>query len=235
MTSNRRPRSDAHVGVAYLRASKDEQRLSPQAQRDCVEQWAAREKVRIVAFFTDQGVSSVTAIEDRPGLCGALAAIREHHAGYLVVAKRDRLARDPVITAMIERTAGIRGAKVISASGEGNGDSPADQFMRRILDGASEYERALIRGRTKAALAAKKSRGERTGGIPYGFELAPDGRCLVPNAAERKVIGRVKALRARGHSIRKLVVVCAERGIVSRAGRPFHKSAIEKLLQWRTA
>jgi hypothetical protein len=29
-----------------------------------------------------------------------------------------------------------------------------------------------------------------------------------------------------------LVVECARRGIVSRAGRPFHKSAIERLLQW---
>jgi DNA invertase Pin-like site-specific DNA recombinase len=235
MTSSKKLRSDASIGVAYLRASKDEQRLSPQAQRDCIAQWAAREKVQIVGWFTDQGVSSVTAIEDRPGLCEALAAIREHHAGYLVVAKRDRLARDPVITAMIERTAAIRGAKVISASGEGNGDSPADQFMRRILDGASEYERALIRARTKAALAAKKTKGERTGGIPWGFELAPDGKSLVPCEAERKVIGRVKSLRARGYSIRKLVVVCAKRGIVSRAGRPFHKSAIEKLLRWRAA
>ena len=44
------------VAVAYLRASKDEQRLSPEAQRAAVEAWAAREGVQVAAYFIDQGV-----------------------------------------------------------------------------------------------------------------------------------------------------------------------------------
>lgn len=71
----------------------------------------------------------VTPIEQRPGLCAALSALREHQAGVLVVARMDRIGRDPIVVAMIEKTAAMRGAKVVSASGEGNGDSPADQFI----------------------------------------------------------------------------------------------------------
>jgi DNA invertase Pin-like site-specific DNA recombinase len=236
MSSSRRTKqSDLTTAIAYLRASKDEQRLSVSAQRASVEEWAKRESVQIVKWFTDQGVCSVTPIEERPALCAALAALREHKAGTLIVAKRDRIARDVVLTAMVERTAAKNGAVVTSAAGEGNGSTPADGFMRTVIDGAAAYERALIRARTKAALAAKKAKGERTGGIPYGFELAPDGRTLVPSENERRIIQRVKAIRAKGVPIRKLPEACAKAGIVSRAGRPFHKSAIERLLQWRAA
>jgi site-specific DNA recombinase len=232
-TINRQFRSsNKSLAVAYLRASKEEQLLSEPAQRAVIESWATKDGVTIVAWCVDQGVCSTTPIEERPALCAALVALRENAAGLLVVAKRDRIARDPIITAMIERTAASRGARVVSASGEGNGDTPGDVFMRRVIDGAAEYEHALIRARTKAALATKKANGLRVGGIPFGFELAPDGKTLIPCASERKTIERVKALRSRGIPIRKLVVECAKRGIVSRAGRPFHKSAIERLLRW---
>ena len=86
--SKRVQAGSSKVAVAYLRASKDEQRLSPEAQRATVEAWAAREGVQVVAWCVDQGVCSVTPIDGRPALLAALAALREHGAGVLVVAKR---------------------------------------------------------------------------------------------------------------------------------------------------
>jgi site-specific DNA recombinase len=235
-TSNRQRRSpNKTLAVAYMRASKQEQRLSEPAQRATIDSWATQSGITVVAWYVDQGVCSVTPIEERPALVAALAALREHRAGLLIVAKRDRIARDVVLTAMVERTAARSGAAVVSAAGEGNGDTPADGFMRTVIDGAAAYERALIRARTKAALVAKRAKGLRVGGIPFGFEVGPDGETLVPCASERKTIERVQALREKGIPIRKLVVECAKRGIVSRAGRPFHKSAIERLLRWRAA
>ena len=87
-------------------------------------------------------------------------------AGLLVVSKRDRLARDVVVAAMIERLAERIGAKVVSAAGEGEGDDPASELLRRIVAALSAYERALTRQRTRQALQVKKERGERVGGIP---------------------------------------------------------------------
>ena len=118
------------VAVGYLRASTDDQKLSPEAQRASVEAWAKREGVTVAAWHVDS-VCSVTPVEDRPGLVAALASLREHGAGVLVVAKRDRIARDVVLTATVERAAGALGARVVSAAGEGStGDSPADAMMR---------------------------------------------------------------------------------------------------------
>lgn len=226
-------RGNPQIAVAYLRASKDEQQLSPDAQRAAVEAWAAREGVEVVSWHLDQGVCSVTPIEQRPALCAALVSLREQAAGVLVVAKRDRIARDVVIAAMVERTAAAAGARIVSSAGEGNGDTPADQFMRTVIDGAAAYERALIRARTKAALGVKKARGESTGTPPYGFRRGHDGRSLVACPSEQAALAAVRSLRAEGLSLRRVREVSAGRGFLSRTGQPFTLQAIYTMVSAR--
>jgi len=172
------------VAIGYVRVSTDEQRLGSEAQRASIEAWAAREGVSVVAWHVDEGVSGATPIERRPALAAALATLREHCAGVLVVAKRDRVARDVVVASMVERAATSAGARLVSADGTGNGDTPADAFMRTAVDGAAAYERGLIRARTTAALAAKRAKGERTGSVPFGCRLAADG-VRVPTSGSR--------------------------------------------------
>lgn len=223
-----------HVAVAYLRASKDEQRLSADAQKATIESWAAREGVQIVAWHADQGVSSVSPIDTRPALVRALAALQEHGAGALVVAKRDRIARDVVLAIGIEREAARLGARVISASGEGNGDGPGDEFMRVIIDGAAQYERRLIRMRTKSALAAKIAKGERVGAVPFGFCLAGDGVHLVAVEKEQAAINRARQLSGERRSYRAVAAQLAAEGYTSRTGRPFAASQVQRMLNRST-
>jgi DNA invertase Pin-like site-specific DNA recombinase len=218
------------VAVAYIRVSKDEQKLGPEAQRASIEAWAAREGVSVASWHVDQGVCSVTPIEGRPALLGALAALREHGAGVLVVAKRDRIARDPGLTASIEHAASEAGAVVRSSAGEGNGSTPADEFMRGVIDSAARYERALIRARTKAALAAKSARGERVGAVPFGFALAADGVRLEADPAEQGVLAVVRELRAAGLSQRAIVGELVARGLVSRTGQAFGQTQVARML-----
>lgn len=228
MPRTARPGNPA-VAVAYLRASTVEQSLSPEAQRSQIEAWAAREGVEVAAWHVDAGVSGGSDLAERPALVAALAELRAHRAGILVVARRDRLARDIAVAATIERAAGACGAKVLSADGTANGDTPADAFMRAMLDAAAAYERGLIRARTKAALQAKRARGERAGTVPYGYTADVDGK-LVWNEAEQGVIAVVKELRAAGLSLRGIVAELARRGIVSRSGRhPIALPQIAKL------
>jgi DNA invertase Pin-like site-specific DNA recombinase len=218
----------ARVAVAYIRVSKDDQKLGPEAQRAAVEEWAAREGVQVAAWHVDQGVCSVTPVEGRPALVAALAALREHGAGLLVVAKRDRIARDVVVAATVERGAGSSGARVVSAAGEGNGDAPADQFMRGVIDCAAQYERGIIRARTKAALAAKKARGECVGQVPYGFVREGDRLVAVPS--EQATIARARGLTAAGRSQRAVAAQLAVEGHVSRTGRTFAAAQVARMV-----
>lgn len=219
------------IAIGYVRVSTLAQELGPEAQRAAIESWAAREGVHVAAWHVDQGVSGAAPIDARPALGAALAALREHKAGVLVVAKRDRVARDVVIAAMVERAAKASGARLISADGTGNGDTPADAFMRTVIDGAAAYERGLIRARTTAALAAKAAKGERTGEIPYGFKLAADGVHVERDEAEQAVLSAVRELRAAGLSQRAIVAALANRGLLSRAGKPFAKTQIARMLE----
>lgn len=218
------------VAVAYLRVSTEEQNLGPEAQRAAIEAWAAREGIRIASWHLDKGISGGADIADRPGLVAAIGELRMAGAGVLVVAKRDRLARDVYIATAIERAAEQSGARVSCADGTANGDTPADAFMRAILDAAAAYERALIRARTKAALAAKRAKGELTGSAPLGFRVADDGVHLEEDPTEQGVLRIVRTLRSSGHSHRHIVRILMERGVVSRAGTPLRQSQVARIL-----
>jgi len=154
----------------------------------------------VAGWYVDRAVCRVTPIAERAALLAALAAVEAHRAGVLVVARRDRIARDVVLASEVERAAARAGARLVSATGEGNGDSPADAFLRTVIDGAAQYERGLVRARTRAALAAKRARRERVGAVPYGFALKRDGVHLVAARAEQATIARARELRAAGLS-----------------------------------
>lgn len=213
-TKTRKPVTDASKAVAYIRVSTEEQHLGPEAQLAAIEQWAARQSITLVAIYRDIGVSGATPIAKCPGLMAALEDLKTHGAGLMVVAKRDRLARDMMKSGMAEARAEALGARIVSAAGEGDGTDPAAKLMRTIIDAFSEYERLIIGARTAAALGAKKARGERVGGIPYGFSDV-DGS-LVANNAEREVITRARELSSLGMSLRGICVKFSSEGIVFR-------------------
>lgn len=220
--------------IAYLRVSTGEQHLGPEAQRASITAWAAREGITIVAWFIDKDVSGAAPIDERPALVEALASLVEHRAGVLVVAKRDRLARDPVAGALIERAVRDAGAKVVSCAGEGSdGDDPSSILMRRIVDAFAEHERLVIAVRTKAALAVKKARGERVGSVPFGWRVDADGVRLLPVQVEQDAIAVAKDLRGRGASLNEIADALAGLGMLSRAGRRFHHEQVARMLSDR--
>lgn len=227
---SRRTRSgNPLVAVGTIRVSTDRQDLGPEAQRRAIEDFAAREGITVVAWFEDIGVSGASELDQRPGLMAAIEALRTHGAGCLIAHKRDRLARDPYTALCIERAAKAQGARVLTADGRANGESEDDAFMRGIDDLFAARERAMIRARTKAALAAKKARGERVGTVPYGYSADADGR-LVADDAEQAVLALVRELHAAGMSSRKIAAELTARGILSRAGKPFLSASLCRLV-----
>lgn len=227
--------ADPRKVVGYLRVSTDEQTLGPQAQRVALERWCQAHDAELVAVHTDQGISGGAALDKRPGLLAALASLAEQGAGVLLVAKRDRLARDTMLAAMIERLAERDGATVRTADGTGDGDGPEAVLMRRIVDAFAEYERLLIKARTRAALAVKKSRGERTGDIPYGWQLGADGIHLEANEAEQKIMATVHVCRAEGLSLRAIGARLEALSLLPRGGRSWHPQTVANMLSGEVA
>lgn len=84
--------------------------------------------------------------------------------------------------------------------------------------------------RTKAALAAKRARGERVGGIPYGWRLGPDQRVLEREPCEQAVIARIKALRETGTPLRTIARTLNAERAPARAGR-WHLTSLARVVK----
>jgi DNA invertase Pin-like site-specific DNA recombinase len=187
----------------------------------------------------DDDVSGALPLDKRPGMLDALGRLRK--GGVLLVSKRDRLGRDPMVIAMIEAAVKRRGGRIVSVAGEGtDDDDPTSVLMRRMIDAFGEYERLIIKARTKAALAAMKRRGRRTGGVPLGHDLADDGgrskrgnlpNALAANPAEQATLARIDVLKARGLSLRAIAGELDRLGVPTKTGATrWHHSTIAKLV-----
>jgi DNA invertase Pin-like site-specific DNA recombinase len=229
--------------VIYLRVSTDEQAENKNglnAQEDAARAYAARMGWEVVGVFTDAGVTGSVGLEDRPAMLEAIALLGK--GGVLLVAKRDRIGRlEPMAMAMIERAVQRKGARIVSAAGEGTeNDDPSSILMRRMIDAFAEYERLVIKARTKAALGSKRKRGEKTGGlIPYGRMLGegkpgPNGttiKTLVPNPAEQEVLALISGLKAGGMTLRAIADELNARGIHRRGGGNWDHAFICRVLK----
>lgn len=102
--------------------------------------------------------------------------------------------------------------------------------MRRIFDAFAEFERARIASRTKLALDQKRQRGERCGGVPYGFVADGDGRLQV-NPAEQGTLERIERMVTGGLGAYQIAKNLNRAGVVSRAGGQWRVSTIEGIVK----
>src|SRR5215207_9941563 len=144
--------------IGYARVSTQEQDLA--LQLDALTQLGCDK------IFTEKASG---AQRDRPQLIAALDYMRA--GDMLVVWKLDRLARSlkqliETVEDMERRSIGFRSlTEAIDTT------SPGGKLIFHIFASLAEFERAIIKERTRAGLVAAKARG-RTGGRPSALSSA---------------------------------------------------------------
>lgn len=137
--------------IGYARVSTDEQNLD--LQIDALNA-AGCEKI-----FTDEGISGITI--ERAGLSEALLAMGKED--ILVVWKLDRLGRSLGFPCeLIERLKG-QGGGFQSLTDGIDTTTTGGKLVFHIMGALAEFERDLIRERTKAGMKAAKKRGRHVG------------------------------------------------------------------------
>ncbi len=218
----------------YLRVSTDQQAesgLGLEAQEKAIKDYAKKHGHAINRIFRDEGISGAAQLDERTGLMDALNNLQK--GDILLVAKRDRLARGDNM-ALIQMAVNKKKAKIISAAGEGtegDQDDPMSYMMRGMTDLFAGFERLLIKSRTKAALQAKKSRGERVGHIPFGYKLAEDGIHLEIDELEQGILIQMRDLRAEGLSIRDIAREMNNRGVFNRGNSTWNHASAHRILK----
>ena len=85
---------------------------------------------------------------------------------------------------------------------------------------------------TKAALKAKRARGEQTGGsIPYGYDVGADGVHLKKNTKEQIVIVFMNSLRSSGLSLRAIAQELHKRNIPTKQGKTWEGSTVSRIIK----
>src|SRR6184192_815192 len=142
--------------IGYARVSTSDQTLN--LQQD------ALEKIGCVKIFTDVISGSTT---ERTGLDEALEYVRE--GDTLVVWRLDRLGRS--LKHLIETITALNNRKIGFKSITENIDTTTSggKLIFHIFGALAEFERDLIRERTRAGLQAARARG-RKGGRPRSLD-----------------------------------------------------------------
>ena len=162
------------VRIGYARVSTEEQNLDLQLN--------ALEAAGCDRVITDHGMSG--AHFDRPGLREVLALAQSDDT--IVVWRLDRLGRS--LSHLVETMNNFRarGIHFASLNESINTGTSTGMFMFHIIAALAEFERALIAERTRAGVAAARSRGKRLGRPPaldsHQIEQARDLLRSLPEA-----------------------------------------------------
>jgi DNA invertase Pin-like site-specific DNA recombinase len=224
--------------VAYVRVSTGKQgdAYGPAAQLSAMRKWAKSNGHRIVAECTDT-VSGTTQPSERPGLTEALDALRPPpRARGLLVMQLDRLARALHIQESILAVAWATGATVFTASdGEVLQDDPDDPyrtFVRQVMGGAAQLERALVVKRMRAGREAKRAAGKHSVG-PYAFGYHGDGvgrdRDAAPLSDEQGTVERIVELRKAGRSYREITATLDAEGLRPRKAAAWSAMSVRNI------
>ena len=204
--------------VIYCRVSTEEQAegVSLEAQEAKCLNYAKDNSIHVYGFYVDD--SSGKDEKHRLEFQKAVESCCKNKATLIVysISRASRSVMD--LYSLVDRLEKA-GADFVSLTEHFDTTTAAGKMFFGIMAVLAQFERELISERTKMALAHKKSKGERTGGVPYGMKLAKDGVHLLPNEEELDTLAYILDLRAGGASIRGIQEKLMVEGILNRNGK----------------
>ena len=123
-----------------------------------------------------------------------------------------------------------RGIDLASVTEAIDTSSPAGRMVFSMMAAMAEFERAVLIERVTSSMQHKKRKNELVGAVPFGKHLAQDGKKLLVDEDEQKIIEKARILRAEGLSLRAVSAELERVGMLARNGKPFAASQIARFL-----
>ena len=208
---------------AYLRVSGNGQVKGDgfTRQRLAIREYAKAHDIRITKFYEEKGVSGTKDLEDRPALSEMLVALHGNGTKLVLIEKLDRLARDLMIQETIIGDLKKHGFGLVSVTEPDLlKDDPTRTLMRQVFGAIAQYEKAMIVAKLRGARNRKKAKtGRCEGRKPYGHY-----------PGEKRVVERMRALRAEGIAYDKLAERLTSEGFRTRKGTAWHGFSVQRIL-----
>lgn len=195
--------SGAMSAIIYCRVSTTEQvqeGVSLQAQQARAEAWCQAQGLQVAGVFVDEGLSGGTM--NREGLRAALAEACRLKSPLVTysLSRVTRSVKDALaVVEQLERA----GSSLVSLTEQLDTRTASGRFTFTVLSSVGQLERELVGERTRAALAFKRTKGERISGrAPLGCRFE-DGT-VVPDLEELDSIATLRSWRRSGLSFRAI-------------------------------
>ena len=219
----------------YVRVSTEGQAtegVSIDMQRTRIAAHCVAAGLELGGLLVDEGASGKTL--DRPKFAELLTKVRAGEVSHVIVYKLDRLTRRTRdLLALVEDELKTRGVALVSLSEAIDTASPAGVMVLTMLGALAQMERELIAERTRAALAHKRSRGDRLGTTPLGFHTPEAGAAMEPVAAGLASVAHIVTRRASGVPYRTIAAELIAAGHATKRGGTWDPATVRKLWMGR--
>jgi site-specific DNA recombinase len=189
---------------------------------------ATVQDVTLAEVIADAGESAKSL--NRPGMARLLALVESRVVQTVLVAKLDRLTRSVRDLADLLDRFEKRGVALVSVSESLDAGTAAGRLVLNVMMSVAQWEREAIGERTREAMRHKKANGQRVGTVPFGFQLAADGRTLEPNATEQRTLDVLRECRAAGFTLRRIAGELNRQGYRTRRGSGWRHEYVARLL-----
>ncbi len=180
----------------YARCSTAEQ--SVRLQLDALRDYVRARGFRITEEYIDEGVSG--ARTRRPELSRLLEDAHRRRFDAVLVWKLDRLGRSLSHLIRVADQLGSLGVDLISLNDPGlDTTGPTGRLIFHVMGAVAEFERDLIRERTKAGMKAAQRRGKRIGRPRVGIPLARADQLLAVGRSVAQVARELGVSRTTLH------------------------------------
>jgi site-specific DNA recombinase len=179
---------------------------------------------RLAKVYADEGVSSVAR---RPAFEAMVHDVLADGVEVIVAMKLDRLGRSAAGLLSLYERLESKGVHIVTIEDGIDTSTPNGRLMRTILAALAEWERDVIRDRTRSGVRAAMDSGRRVGQPPFGYTVR-DGR-LVEHPDEQRILRRIRNRHKAGASLAIIARELNDERISARRGR-WHATTVARAL-----
>jgi DNA invertase Pin-like site-specific DNA recombinase len=215
-----------------------------EAQRDSTEAYVRSQVhsgwIALAERYDDGGFTGANL--ERPAMRRLLADIESGGIDAVIVTKVDRLSRSLLDFARLMEIFERHHVNLVSVTQPLNTTSSLGRLTLNILLSFAEFERQLIRDRTRDKMVAARRRGKWVGGTPVlGYDIAEAGGKLVANQEEAGQVRQIFVLYLKHRSLEATLAELQARQWTTKhwrtregkehLGRPITEATLVRLLK----
>ena len=221
------------TGIIYCRVSSKDQvsGTSLSSQERLCNEYAQREKIKILGVYIEKGESAKTAQRTEFNNAIQFCAGKKHKVNYFIVWKVDRFARNKFDHAGIRVALKRYGTELRSVT-EPIDETATGKMMEGILSSVAEFDNDVRTERTKGGMLARLREGVWCWQAPLGYYRPPKTSNIVPEPSVAPYIRLAFEEYAKGtYTYKALAEFLTARGLRTRQGKKPCAQLIEKILR----